>query len=400
MNRYIAIAAYVFLFAWSITDLQSLLIFSSGREQSLFGYASVLFLLLLESTSVLTILLNFNKIFLNKLNRIILLWLIYSTFITIINSNNLHSDVRECMWWPLIYFLFYTIALNDKNGNYINMLIKKVFPILFIIFFIQYLIIRSKTSVIYYVSAQLFKSSNQVFYVALLLPFAFLLKKRIFKYAFLILGLIASIISFKRSALIYTSLVFLVAIYFDYLKSGTKGFIKRVLIVGVLLSCPLFAYNYVNKLSGEYISERFEKITEDLGSGRLDIYAETWNKYINHPLKYKLFGIGFNGVRNKQWISSWSGDYFSAHNDFLEILCDFGVFGIIIYLIFISMIIRRIQYLRLVNNKYYQANIAAFIIFFVMSMVSHLVIYPTYFAYLVIIWAITNGQLYRLNNKV
>jgi O-antigen ligase len=377
--------------------MQNLSLFFSEGGTSLFGYAPVFSQLLLESISVLIILSNFNKIFLNKLNRIIFLWLIYSVFITILNSDNLHVDIRECIWWPLIYFLFYTIALNDKNENHINILIKKVVPILFIIFFVQYLlIIRTKNIAIHYVDSQSFLSSNQVFFVTLLFPFAFLQKKQKYKYAFLFLGLIAAILSFKRSALIYTSLIILVAVYFDFFKLKKKRFVKNFLIGCIFISLSFLAYDYINKLTDESISLRFEKISEDRGSGRLDIYEAVWNKYRNQSWEYKVLGIGFNGVRNKQWVSLGSGEYYSAHNDFLEILCDFGIIGIVIYLIFVIMIIRRIQYLRLLDNKYYQANIAAFIIFFVMSMVSHLVIYPTYFAYLVIIWAITEGQLNRL----
>jgi O-antigen ligase len=248
---------------------------------------------------------------------------------------------------------------------------------------------------------QMYGSSNQIFYVALLLPFAFLFKNRRFKYYSLLIGLVAVLMSFKRSAIIYTPLVFFVARYFDFLKGKKNSIVKSFFFALVFLSISFFAYDYIDNLTGGHISARFENIEDDKGSGRLDVYKKVIDAYEKKPFEIQLFGAGHNSViKDKVAWEMGNTVPLSAHNDFIEVLYDFGIIGFFIYLLLIGRIVKLMFRVKRFDTQYFHANLGVLIIFFVMSMVSHLIIYPTYYAYLVIIWAITDGQLAFLTKRI
>lgn len=403
MNRYIVFISYLLFFIWSITNLGVFLdtTTASNDENSIYGYISLICLLLLESLSLFVLLLNIRKKSISKLGGVVIIWLLYVAINTLFNSNDLFKDLREAIWWPLIFILFFLISTNDHDGKYVKLLLKFI-KVLIIIELIQYFALRSMTAVYFSSSGkQIFGSSNQIFYIALLLPFAFLFNNKRFKYLVLLVGLFAVLISFKRSAIIYMPLVLLIAIYFDFLKGRKNSFIKSILIATIFLGISFFSYDYIDNLTGGHIASRFENIENDKGSGRLDVFNNVLSAYQKKPLELKLLGSGHNSVIKDE--VAWEADRsvpLSAHNDFIEVLYDFGIIGFLIYLLMIFQVLKLLFRVKYIDPKYFHANIAVFVIFVVMSMVSHLIIYPTYFAFLVIIWAITDGQLNELKQKL
>lgn len=323
--------------------------------------------------------------------------MIYVILNGLVNSNDMFLDIRESIWWPLIYFLFYIIAFNDNKGIYLKTLIKKIFPILFIIFFIQYLFIREGNFIFYTQSGvKIYESSNQIFFNSLLLPFAFLLNDKRVKYIILIIGLIIVLYSFKRSAIIYTTLIVIMSIYYDFIHNKESNPIRGIVLSCIIISVGLYSFRYIDKQTSGNISQRFETMEMDKGSGRLDVYKNVWKLYQGKSLELKILGSGNNSVADDNVIFSYGQiKRLSAHNDFLEILYDFGIIGIVLYFIIIINILKRIFYLNKIDDKLFQANLAVFIIFIVVSLFSHLVIYPSYFAYLAIIWAITEGLIMK-----
>lgn len=398
MKRWIIYTSFILLIIWSFTSLMnSIDYFREVEESTKNSYLSVICLLLLEAIAFIVLLINFRHLLQTKLNKIIFLWLFYTFCVTVIYSDELFLDIRSIIWWPLNYFLFYYIARYDTGGKYIKLLLTRIFPILFFMNTVLFLYLRSVNMLVLSGINELFTSSNQIYYIALLLPFSFLQNKKISKYIYLIITLLLVMISFKRSALVFTSIIFIIAIYFDYKNNNKIRFINKVLISASILLIGYFSYKYIDEYTDGYITNRMGNMQEDQGSGRMDIYQTVWNKYIQQPGINQLIGIGFNNVRKQHWaVGSGFNHYFSSHNDFLEILVDFGIIGLIIYLIYIFRLIRNVFSIKRVNDKYYQANLAVLIIFFIMSMVSHLFLYPSFYVYLIIIIALTKGYLERL----
>ena len=212
---------------------------------------------------------------------------------------------------------------------------------------------------------------------------------------------ISSLLNFVHLTIVSTFILFFsisFTIYFDFLRSRKNGLIKGIALSSLIVGIGFGIFNYVDIETGGYISQRLENIGEDQGSGRLDVYENVFNLYETKDWNNKLFGSGFNSVIKDNYFGGSIGMFrnISAHNDFLEVLYDFGIIGLFIYLVYVIRIVRLAFSVKNINENYYQANIAMLIIFFVMSMVSHLMLYPTYYVFLIIIVAITNGQLQKI----
>jgi O-antigen ligase len=200
-------------------------------------------------------------------------------------------------------------------------------------------------------------------------------------------------LSFKRSAFIYLALALCVLVYFDFIKNTKNNMLLRCFYLIILGLGLYFLVDYIITLTDGFILTRLESIQDDGGSGRTVIYERMLNIYSDNSLFEQIFGVGFD--KAKILYSHSHGAQYSAHNDFIEMLLDFGIIGLSIYLVIILDIYFLIKRSIILGENYYQANIVAFLCFLVMSMVSHLFLYPTYFAYLMILWAVTEGLLYK-----
>jgi O-antigen ligase len=190
----------------------------------------------------------------------------------------------------------------------------------------------------------------------------------------------------------------LISIYFDYIRDQRGNFFSKIFIVFIVVIGLSGLYDHFNSRSDDYITNRLSSIQDDGGSGRVDIYNTVFNSFEKQFFENKLMGVGHNGVRNSGIVWETRGvanQNLSSHNDFIEIIYDYGVIGIIIYLFFIKSVISNTLKIRKLDSRLFQANIVSLIMFLVMSMVSHLILYPTYFAYLVILWAITASYLHQ-----
>ena len=103
-----------------------------------------------------------------------------------------------------------------------------------------------------------------------------------------------------------------------------------------------------------------------------------------------LFGRGWQGSIRTAKISV------TCHNDFLEVLIDFGIIGFICYISFIILLIT--MCLKMIKNKhiYAPAMGASLAMFFVSSMVSHIIIYPWYLLEFFLFWGFMS---YTVNNN-
>ena len=374
-----AYVVYLLLFVFSVTSLYNTLMFRLDVASGMTGYIVVLCLLLIECLSIYVIIANVKAILVSKINLLIFLWMIYSVVIMFFTSNNLFDDIRSAIWWPSVYFVFYQIARTDYTGKHIKVLIHKFVPVLFLVTLVMYFSLRR-------IGIEDLKADNSIFYLLLLLPCVCLLSKKI-KYVFLIIAVVATFYSFKRSAVLYTSIIILISIYFDFLYHKRRSFLTTLVVPFVLIWGILAGIQYLDSSTEGHLFNRITSISEDGGSGRLDIWNDVLSMYNKKSIEMKVVGSGFNAV-NKEYP-------FSAHNDFLEMLYDFGVLGLIMYLLCIGRVVIGAFKAKILGEYYLQANIVMLVIFFVMSMVSHLWLYPSFYAYLMMLVGITNGQIHK-----
>ena len=154
-------------------------------------------------------------------------------------------------------------------------------------------------------------------FMALIRSFkAITLKKRILYISSFGLCLWANVSTASRSALL--SLAMSVLIMFIFFRTSIA---KKVRIICVcMLAVLLVFYVAITYLPTQSI-ERFFNLTSD------DTREELWRSAIKVFYKYPILGGGFGSANTVSWASAGN----ASHNVFLDILCDSGIVGAIIF---------------------------------------------------------------------
>lgn len=389
---------YIGITLWSFLSLYTAFINMGYATGTTFGgYVA----LAIKYAIVLLILVSLfrNKVGLTKdnLSRSIVIWAAYAFAITTLYLVGEWQKIYiELLWWVLLFFFFSDVAYRDSHDKELALFLHRYMPVLYIGNLVIYIFGWFSTNgLVGFASVSL----NHYFYVGLLLPFLFLIEKKGLKYTLFTLGFVASLISYKRSSIIFAFALFILLIFTDFVKTASRrrgivsGIIGALLLSGVMF----YSYNRIDTLTNGYVSQRFEQTKEDGGSGREERYEGALKQYAKLPFINKFIGIGFDGVRYKFNLSDDAVENGgSAHNDFIEMLCDFGIIGLLLYLVIVLNLIRMITKCKMISKTLYDANVAGLIVFFVMSMVSHLFLYGSYYGYLSILWGFSNGMQRRL----
>lgn len=389
---------YIGIIIWSFLTLYTSFIgmgYATGSDSG--GYLALLIKYVIVLLLLFSLLSNNVGLTRGKLSKSIFIWTIFAFAITTLYMIGEWKKVYiELLWWVLLFFFFNDVAYKDANNKELTLFIHKYLPVLFLGNLIIYLLgWLSTNGLVGFASVSL----NHYFYVGLLLPFLFLIERKGLKYTLFVLGFVAALISYKRSAIIFAFLLFILLIYTDFVKSASRrsGAVSGILGILLLGGVILYSYDKVDSMTNGYISQRFEQAEEDGGSGRIERYESVFKQYKELPFHNQVVGIGFDGVRLKFNLSDGALENGgSAHNDFLEMLCDFGVVGLFLYLVVVLNLVRMTRKCKRISRPLYVANVACLIVFFVMSMVSHLFLYGTYFGYLAMLWGFSNGTQRRL----
>jgi Kef-type K+ transport system membrane component KefB len=161
-----------------------------------------------------------------------------------------------------------------------------------------------------------------------LMPFLFLVKNIIYSLVILFFILAALVVGSKRGALFIGLLIALLTIYFQIKHVSGKDFLSKAMnvVVVLLVLCAGVYFLFEVFESNYYVLERFKKNE----STRPANYLALWNNWLNSDsiLNY-IFGYGFFSSMH------YTPERVLAHNDWLEMLNDFGLVGILFYVILI-----------------------------------------------------------------
>lgn len=174
--------------------------------------------------------------------------------------------------------------------------------------------------------------SNVAYSFVSLIPFVFFFGKRKVLAIISLMALVFLIIQgAKRGALVTASVGVLVFGLYQFFSVPPGKKIRSYVIAVLGCVCMVFIAFYFFK-SNEFLIQRMQSISEG-GSGRDSIYSALWTAWLNSDdfLVY-LLGFGFVATIDK------SGSGFLAHNDWLELLVNFGLLGVLVYfLIFLGI---------------------------------------------------------------
>lgn len=256
---------------------------------------------------------------------------------------------------------------------YFGIIVSKIFKSkqLFMILLFGFFLMISTYSTIYSIVIQntIIRPIMVASYIIILLPILFLIDNKYLKITLFLISVTIAISCMKRSipiALAFGSLSY----YFCVQYTNKKSIFKMVLGLIIIISfMSFFLLNY-DFIDISVTLERFASLEDDGGSGRDVIFNKALGIFYNSDFLTQLFGQGYMAVIKRIG--------FSAHNDFIEILVDFGIIGLIFYLTFILKLIITIKKQISKKNVYASIMLFSLVEFFVLSMVSHIIIYPIF----------------------
>lgn len=257
------------------------------------------------------------------------------------------------------FFFFYLLALNDDISEKDIRWLYALMAVIVFITILQYIPLRSTLRVAGLVASADNKGYTLVTAFPVLLLFY---KKKAFPF---LVGLVSIgvLIAAKRGAIVCL-LVSMLLMYFFSRGEGRRLTFTTLLygLFGLIGFAILFSY------FNEYISAAFERvfaITEDRGSGRNNLYQRYWDGYRDSNSFHLFFGHGlYAGPRYLNFS-------FLAHNDWLEILFDYGFLGAVLYLnVFVQLFRYLISDLRRQNRVYYYILLGMTLIMMIKSIIS------------------------------
>ena len=250
------------------------------------------------------------------------------------------------------------VQTDGTKGDYV------MFAVIFLLLILQYVSIFREIN--FLEMAHLISS----YYLLYTLPLLLLIKPRLIKVAAIFIVIVVLFSSLKRSGILALAISLFFYIFISqYVRNKFKlsafiGSLFAIVVLGTIF--VLFA---TNDSGSENIMNRFENIDRDQGSGRLVVWEQTMSMIEGQDATTLLFGNGYNAVMHDSTLQ------LSAHNDFLEVTYDFGIVGLLLYLAaFITLGFYVVK--MIVNRSPYAPPMAMlFIIYFIQSMISHIIIY-------------------------
>lgn len=203
-----------------------------------------------------------------------------------------------------------------------------------------------------------------------LLPCMLLHKKKAFHVISFVAIFILLLISGRRGGF-----VALIIAAFLYLLLTVKANKKNFLFIVALGIAITFIYlNYGDVLFDSFTMRRFaDNDGSDITSGRNVIYANVIDLILNSNIIQLFCGHGMGAV------ALYTSSHMTAHNDYLEILFDYGLIGFIFYIYFQIQIIKVFLRMRRDKSDYIYAFSTWCAIFFTVSFVSHIYEYPFFY---------------------
>lgn len=319
--------------------------------------------------------------------RFTMLWLIWSVWLVVdffilgMQRGSLNNIVHV-LFVPMAFLLFYNASLFSAKVERIAYLGG---VILFGIAFYMNLHNLSYRGIIL---TEEMGRSNLVYWCLCAVPFLLLSNKQWLRLSFVVLSIIVVLVTGKRSAFI-AIMVIGVVYMFNTIKGNKQSYKNIVLFVFVGLAVYLIFYKYLSNSAMTHF-ERLSNMQEDQGSGRITIYKDVFAIMRHNTFNDWFVGRGFGSIT----ISRHS----NAHNDALQLLFEFGIIGLIMYVTMFIHIIKRTVVLRKVQSSYYLSYVASVIITIILGAVSNLVVFYSYFAFICAYWGIVEAEM--VNNSL
>lgn len=281
--------------------------------------------------------------------------------------------VHISLWFIVLWLANIYNSFVDKKSSYLKLSL--VYFIFATITFTSYLYSD-------YSNPNKFYEITTSYYILNILPTILLTKNKMLRKICVTIIVIVCVISFKRSVLV-TLLAIGIMLLLQLRNKGWKKtliVLFAILIIGMVL---LTADNpYVNQAMKIWIV-RFTAEDGNVLGERGNVYSDVISLLWNSNLLQWIVGHGYNSVMR------YTKSGLSAHNDYLEILFDYGMLTFGMYIRFIYLLIKEYIVMHKAECTMAFPFLVSICTFCVPSLFSHLMTYPTYFLILALFWGWT-----------
>lgn len=237
-------------------------------------------------------------------------------------SNKGHIDYLKAILLTLLpFYPFYYFALKGH--------LKVKHFIIFFVFMLFVSILQFNLEKVEMLATSVSGSvvNNSAYLFVGLIPFVFLIRKRI--YAYLSLAVISYfiILGAKRGALVVGVLGLVMYAFYQIRTIPKKKQFRTYALVFIgFIALGFFTIKIYSQ--NVFLQTRIQQAETGSWSGRENIYANIFTEWINSDtITQFVFGYGFMGSLKL------SGTGNVAHNDWLELLANNGIIGVVIYLV-------------------------------------------------------------------
>ena len=290
-----------------------------------------------------------------------MLWVLLVTTINPAGVEGVSSYINSLFWsaFPiLILNSTYYFVLHKGDSKWLKM----TFLVITALFLLTYYSFYDVDNILMNVHL------GSSYYSLYMLPLVLIYPSKIGKTCWTIIISLAVFSSVKRGGVLALALAMLAYIITNQLVSK-QGKFTKIIIGFCVLTAFIAIFAYIGTMGDNNIFERFESIQEDNGSGRTDVWTEAWRLINNQGIFTYFVGNGFNTVvHNSRYV-------LSAHNDYLEAWFDFGLIGMLLYIISLCLLFKDIFECLKTKKEYAPAMSVLGAQIIVLTMISHIAIY-------------------------
>ena len=316
---------------------------------------------------------------------IILLSTFYHNFLLQTARAESVRNMGDSIMWISVMAISYLIGYKNEDTLFNSRWLALTIPIYFVIF--------QSVRAYFMLNTEDIALISTAYYPLFLLPFAFMIERKWLMWILVAFVFLSVVLSSKRAGFI--AIIGAIITYFilqiNLSKKSSSSKLKYLLSFVIIVVLGFELFNEYIASNNIRLLDRIANLQEDGGSGRDDIYKYTFDLLCNSEILSLIFGHGFNSV------IYYSELEFSAHSDFLETPFDYGIIGMIAYLVFYRRLFRYYQKLKIYNTDYAVIFAVSLFITLILSTFAHLIIYPTHFLFFCMYWGFLMGECDRAN---
>mgnify|MGYP001203883470 CR=1 FL=1 len=322
-----------------------LVYFSQGAlypQGSILSVGSLLLLLGLSSVYSPFAVLNSSGYILVKIWFLLFLINVIGYLITFNYFSEMNFGQMKVIGFFFLSFFtsFHLVKKGALKEQYLLILFLMMLPIVFLNFQLnKYNVLNAR------ISSREEVVNNLAYMFTVMIPYVFLIKRRVFAVVTLLVILLIVIQGAKRGAILVSFVGALVYAYYVLFRMKNKNSIYTYFFsFFIMMGLTMFLYYHMT--SDEFLINRMLAISEG-GSGRDRIYKILLFEWYNSDsiINY-VFGFGFASTVFK------SGSGHLAHNDWLELLTNFGLVGFFLYLSLFFFMIKMALEFKVDKYKY------------------------------------------------